>query len=458
MAKLNVQIEDGAFAHQITGAAFLAERKGALLADTMGLGKTRSAIMAADNVGAENILVLCPASVQTNWIREFNRWSNADRPFYVANGRDATINRHGIIIVGYQLAIEKRIRQQILANKWDVLISDEAHYLKEPTSSRTQAMYGPICDGNQGFSSVSEHVWLLSGTPTPNHPGELWVHLRNLFMSGIEIGGKPRGYSEFLNHYTVLKSGKYSDKIVAGKNFDELREKIAPFYLRRMRGDVDLPPITVGEVVLESGDLLADIRALEAGPAGDLIRSILSEDNPFDEFMEFVELSTLRRFVGLAKVKPVLELVRSEMPGHSEKMVIFAYHRDVIKALELELRKDFGVVTITGDTPVSWRQHTVDLFQEDPNVRLFIGQINAAGEGINLFAGNHVLLVEQSWVPGHNAQAIKRVHRTGQTSPVTARFVSLAGTLDEAVAATLRRKTMIVDAMYAQTERNPNGS
>jgi len=444
-------VPDNLFAHQVSGAAFLGDRKGALLADTMGLGKTRTAIAAADIASLNNILVLAPASVQINWQREFLKWSNASRPVYVASSRGSILNKTGVCIVGYQLAIDKRIRHQILASRWDLIIADEAHYLKEPDANRTQALYGPYCDGTNGFVSSADRTWLMTGTPTPNHPGELWVHLRNLHTQGIEVDGKLRSYADFLDHYTTSRPTKFGVKIIGGKNFEELREKIDPFVLKRTKEDVahSIPPVTFGDVVLESDDLLKDIKALENGPAGDYIRDVLEgDDEIFDAGIEFAELSTLRRYVGLAKVKPTVDLIKNDLGSNREKMVVFAYHRDVIEALRLSLHKDFKTVTLTGDTSITQRQKAIDDFQEDPDTRLFIGQIEAAGTGINLFAGNQVLFVEQSWVPANNEQAVSRVHRTGQKSPVTVRFVSLAGTIDEAVTATLRRKTKIITELY----------
>jgi SWI/SNF-related matrix-associated actin-dependent regulator 1 of chromatin subfamily A len=113
-----------------------------------------------------------------------------------------------------------------------------------------------------------------------------------------------------------------------------------------------------------------------------------------------------------------------------DKVVVFAYHKDVIEGLKNGL-ESHSPVTISGDTASSKRQEVVDRFQTDPKTRVFIGQITAAGTGITLTAASTVVFVETSWVPGEIAQAEDRCHRIGQKDSVLVQFLVFAGTLEE---------------------------
>ena len=148
-----------------------------------------------------------------------------------------------------------------------------------------------------------------------------------------------------------------------------------------------------------------------------------------------------RRFVGLQKTPAICELVKSELEsGAYDKIVLFAWHRDVIVDMQERL-KDFKAVTLFGGTDPERRDKNIKKFQTDRKCRVFIGQIRAAGIAITLTQAHQVGFVESSWVPGDNAQAAMRVHRIGQTHPVTCRFFGLAGSTDEKVQQVIKRKT-----------------
>lgn len=155
-------------------------------------------------------------------------------------------------------------------------------------------------------------------------------------------------------------------------------------------------------------------------------------------------VSTLRRYQGLQKIGPTIELVKAELEANAyKKIVIFCIHTDVIKALREGLRK-LGVVTLYGGTPPETRQRNIDNFQSnnEHSPRIFIGNIQAAGTAITLTNANQVIFVEQDWVPGNNAQAAMRCHRIGQTRPVFVRYLSLGhGTLDGRISDICARKT-----------------
>jgi SWI/SNF-related matrix-associated actin-dependent regulator 1 of chromatin subfamily A len=156
-------------------------------------------------------------------------------------------------------------------------------------------------------------------------------------------------------------------------------------------------------------------------------------------------VATLRRLTGIAKVAPVVEWVKDWLDAGGGKIVLFAHHREVIEGLQAGFPWH---VSISGQTPAGSRQHIVDTFNEDPYATVFIGQIQAAGVGINLTAASDVLFVESSWVPAENSQAAMRVHRIGQKNACLIRFATLAGSIDEHIQKAVQRKTRDIAALF----------
>ena len=429
------------FPYQVEGARFLATApsKGRLLADEPGLGKTAQAIAACDALGADRVMVVCPASVVEHWRREFTRFGQ---------------RREQYVQVIYYDAVS-RGAEALQGGKWDVLILDEAHYLKNRTSKRTRVILG-IEDPDEstrpllspgGLIGRADHVLLLTGTPTPNHPAELWPALHTLMPDAI-LGknGKPLPYHGFVNKFCKTRGNGFGIVITGGKNLPELRERIAPFVLRRKKDDVlkDLPPIRFTELPLSSefkmppevAALVPKVAAAIEAHGVDGLNAIASH------------VATLRRFTGLAKVAPASAWIRDALDGGIEKLVVFAYHREVLQALTVDAAKNgIGYACLTGAT--TDRQEEVDRFKNSGVCRVFFGQIQAAGVGISLTAASHLVLLEQSWVPAENEQAAMRIHRVGQNNACLVRVASLARSIDERISRAVIRKLETINALWA---------
>jgi SWI/SNF-related matrix-associated actin-dependent regulator 1 of chromatin subfamily A len=422
----------------------LAERRRALLCDEPGLGKTLQAIMACDHVEAARVLVLAPAAVTTNWQREFMRWQRISRHVSVIGAGDLSFGV-GVHIASYDRARQRPTLNALLARPWDVLVADEAHYLKNREAARTLAV--------MKLEAGAGHGWGLTGTPMPNSADELWPLLR---MFGPEaLGGL--AYYPFRKRYCVeipLGSGRFArSKIVGVKNAEALRTAMEPVLLRRKKVDVlkDLPPLREGELALSPGEHLAEIDAACADPEMEaLIKSVMAATLLSDDVEKHVQqmlqsasansISRLRRVTAAVKVRALAPLLAEELRGHGDKLVVMGWHRETLDVLEDALAA-FGPVRLDGQTPQNRRQAAIDSFQSDLGTRVFLGQIQAAGTGITLTAAADLVFAEMSWTPSDNAQAAMRVHRVGQTRPVLIRYATLAGTVDEAVIRTLRRKT-----------------
>jgi SNF2 family DNA or RNA helicase len=236
------------------------------------------------------------------------------------------------------------------------------------------------------------------------------------------------------------------------------------FMLKRNTEDVmkDLPKIFMQDVVVEPGEVELDgtfftsyvtpidrrdqLMGIIAAEEAKLNSTNVDDINALMATCESV--STLRKFTGLQKVQPVIDMIKKDFDeGLYSKLVIFAIHRDVINNLVDGLR-EYGITTIHGGTPAMKRQNHVNKFQNNPECRIFIGNIQAAGTNITLTASYNLIMIEQSWVPGENAQAIKRCNRIGSMYPLNVRVIGLANSIDGKIAETLRRKTQELTQLF----------
>jgi SNF2 family DNA or RNA helicase len=350
-------------------------------------------------------------------------------------------------VVSYdRLAVNRQEREAVREFEPDVLILDEAHYLKTRSTKRTTVLYGAHCYG-KGIASAAKRVWLLSGTPCPNNAGELWPHFRSLWPELIEVNEKPLTYVSFIQRYCVLQDSPFGPKILGNRNAEELRAILRQIMLRRRAEDVlkDLPPMLWQPVAVEPNDVIPDLTELESDPAVACLKEALTADGVIEGAA--VALASLRRVTGLAKANLAGRMIAEELEAKAyEKVVVFFQHLDVGKALISNL-SEYGVVSVSGSTTMTQRQNAIDQFQANPAVRVFIGQLQACSTAITLHAANQVVFVEQSWTPSDNAQAAKRCHRIGQSKPVFVRMLGLAKSIDEAVARVLARKSQAISEL-----------
>lgn len=442
--------------YQVIGAQFLAARSVAWLADDMGLGKSRQAIDAADLVRARNVAVVCPSSVRRTWATEFLRYQQVHRSVHIMDGRES-VPRFGVSIASYDIADRLGAGVRI---RFDVMILDEAHYLKNRTSRRSEAIMGisnpadwataaPV--ERHGVASLADHVWLLTGTPMLRDPTDLYGILDRFFPDVLirRTLDDPEGHKldrfRFKRRYCRLRQtgvGRYV--VIGGQRLPELAGMLRPIMLRRLTEDVagDLPAIRFEHVVVEAKGAHRALDAVDLGPEGETLRKALAKFDAGDlTALDRISahVATLRRLIGAAKVGPVAELLTDELEEAPRKIIVMAWHTEVLDGLHEALRS-YGVVRVDGSTTPKKRWDAVDRFQKDAKVLVFLGQIRAAGEGLTLTAACEQVMVESSWIPAHDAQAVKRAHRLGQTRPVRVRYVSLAGSIDERVAAVSARR------------------
>ena len=473
---------------QRAGIAYLAEHKRAFCADEMGLGKTIQGLAVAQYANAFPLVVVCPALVKMNWAKEairalpehitVKRWGAVDGITILNGGpREIGITLHDgrrvvvranlitpatkIVIVNYDI-LDKHM-DSLMSLDPVMVIADESHYVKNPKAKRTKALYT--------LTRNREYRILLSGTPLMNRPAELMPQLRILDRLS-DVGG----YSYFMNHYCAATVTRFGTDVSGAGNLQELNERLrATCYVRRLKQDVltELPdkmrqtialPITNRAVYqLAEDDLIAYLRG-EAEQDRVFLDSIAEYDEATRVEMLSVHLNTIeaktRRAEHLVRIEKLKMLaVRGMMPAAVEwvsdfldssdrKIGLFATHREIVGALG----ERFGAPTITGDTPLRERQAAVDTFQNDPAVRVIVGNIQAAGIGITLTAASDCAFLELGWNPAAHDQAEDRFHRIGQKAAVVATYLVAENTIHQTIANIIDSKRDVIDAATDGTE------
>jgi SNF2 family DNA or RNA helicase len=333
-----------------------------------------------------------------------------------------------------------KLLELIHRSAWDVVIIDEGHRLASPGSNRTARIYGRRLDRQKSLTEHAERVWVLTGTPTPNNAGEVYTHARALFPDAIGIheangaARRPMEQHEFIERFCHYRDTQYGRVITGSQNQRELRQRLGPWIMRRRKKDVlaELPPLDFVAVPVPAAALTAPGHL--APPPGlegdDLIAWLASHST---------QLATVRRELGMTKASAAVEYLTEMLEGGVRKVVVFAHHRELINIVAGDLA-EFNPVVITGDTSEPQRRKAIVAFQNNPETRVLVGQIDACGVAITLTAAHDVVFIECSWTPGANYQAASRCHRLGQRDGVLARMLYVPKSLDERIIKTFQRK------------------
>lgn len=438
------------YPHQIEGAKFLASREFAVLADDPRVGKTGAAIIGCDLVLAARILVVTTASGRGVWRKGFADWSVFPHVTQILTPKDRLRAETTVAIVGWPSVADHTLRMALLRGRWDVVILDEGHYAKNFDAKRTQAVFG-LCDGEQlttvhALGAAGARVWHLTGTPMPNSPFDLFPVLRFGAADRLaEQGEWPAVLSPeaFLRRYCETRPKKISrfrsiTVITGGKNLDELKARIDGLFLRRTQADVGITAPIFETVPLIVPD--AARRSVEKDLNATAVLAAIDSGSTRDLEMH---LGPLRRLTGNIKARAVAELVAEEFDCGLDRIVLAYWHKEVAEILA-EALAPFGVTGIDGSTPPAAREANVAAFSRPGGPRVFLAQIQAAGEAIDLSAAAEMLFVEMSFVPKDGAQMAMRVTNHTQTRQPRVRVASIAGSIDEAIQSSLLRKVTTI--------------
>ena len=436
------------FPYQDYGAQQCASHDVYGLHDEMGVGKTATIIRAMEYIVASRGIVIAPAMLRENWIGEYRKFSN----FGLKLCKGMTIHdyiawkrgKYDILITSYEQATKWAPDIVSSGTVVDFVAMDEAHYLKNSNAKRTKAITGPAYDGVNGILGFARHVWHITGTPMANDPLDIYTFLSVCrALNGMTEAAFTRKF--FYSHVTAYGARQ----AVKPEALPDLQALIANNSIRRTQKDVglDLPPIFMTTALVD-GDTKAIVELLKEYPGLDsAIERAISQGGL--SFLEAQHIATLRRLIGEAKAVPYAEVLVEELAGGAGKRVVFGIHKDALLLVRDHLlNHNIKCVVINGDTPERDRMASVNAFQERDEIKVFIGNIRAAGVGLTLTASCDIDMLESDWSPAGNAQAIKRIHRIGQTRNVRARFITLARSFDETVNRIVAAKT----ASIAQVE------
>ena len=416
---------------QEKGAQWLTQNDRAYLADAAGLGKTVQAVIAATRLNIRRPTVVCPAIARPVWLAHWHEWG------------DRTVVPD---IYSYERIVQTPRLQQDIVKEADLVIFDEWHYAKNPKARRARAA-GYI-------ANRASRTWLLSATPVPNNPSEIYTALRSVWPHLLREELGVWSYREFVEKFCVSEPVRHSNgwgtRIIGARNADLLRDVLASVMLRRKLEDVelDLPVLRWENTRLhllgeEWGELTEMLKGVATPEVVRDINQRLRRNQP----LPGAPLAALRRTFGVAKAVPAVRLLAEELElGKYEKIVVMAYHREVLGVLESGLKR-FGLVRTDGSTSPHWREQNIMNFQNDPTVRVFLGQYNTTGVSITLHAAHELVMVEQPWGPGDIEQIARRIHRIGQKSRCRVRMFVLPDTIDDAVAKVRARKLRMIGAV-----------
>lgn len=418
------------FPYQVSGIEFMKDRKRCLCADEAGTGKT---VMAAGVINElpelKSVLILCPASLRLNWIQELEKWLK--KPLDILD------------VISYDSVWRGKTFEERQGLHYDLIVMDEAHYIKNDTSKRSMAA--------QRLASKNEsRVILMTGTPVMNRPKDLYPLLTTL---------RPDMFSDY-RAFAMRYCGSFLQEIeVRGKtkkvwndngssNEEELQDILrSTLMIRRLKKDV-LPqlPKKVRQII--------EIENTEKAVEDEKVKwEKVSEKLGYEEALRalnegssvvFDEIAGERQNVALAKIPYAIEHIENLLLSE-EKVVLFAHHRSVIDQLMSGLEK-YKPVKLVGGMTEKAKNKSVVTFQNGPECRVFVGNIQAAGVGLTLTAASTVIFVELDMVPSTMTQAEDRCCRIGATAEsILVQHIVLNGSLDVKIARMLIKKQEISD-------------
>ena len=419
------------FDHQKIAVTKLVSNKKYILADDMGLGKTGSAVMATIACKAKKILIICPASLKLNWKREIEFYS--EEPVGIVDGKKWQDGKY--VIINYDILKNfhkipkgREDHSHILKEDFDLVIIDEAHYVSNGKAKRTKLV--------NHLTTKIDRLWLLSGTPMTSRPmnyynllklvgsrvAENWIHFVRRYCDGKQIF---RGYRKIWLTYGAT-------------NLDELRDKTQDKVLRRLKEDVlDLPDKIITPIQMK---LTSREYKREMGEYQDWKR----ENKTKGLSIQLAKLMTVRQIIAMEKVKETEQLIEQAI-NQDKKVIVFTNFTEPLLAIH-EKYKNNSVI-LNGTMKKEDRQKSVDRFQTDNNIKVFIGNVKAAGVGITLTAAEVVIFNDLSFVPSDMSQAEDRAFRIGQKKSVSCIYPIYENTIERKIFNIVNNKKSVIDTV-----------
>ncbi|MDA8940768.1 DEAD/DEAH box helicase [bacterium] len=411
-----------------------------ILADDMGLGKTTSTVIASLESDIKKVLIVCPASLKINWKREIELYS--DENVLIVEGKKwgSTFKYY---IINYDILknfhttenTEDSDAYKIILNEgFDLAIVDEAHYISNSQAQRTKLL-------NDILAKIPK-VWLLTGTPMTSRPIN-YFNLLKIVNSPLTLNWKSY-VLRYCKGYQFRVGGRKIWNTSGASNLDELREQTKAVVLRRMKTDIlDLPEKIISPIWLELKNSFYDDELTE------FLR--ISKENRKKESLTVTlnRLMKLRQLIAIEKVDHTCELI-DKVLEQGRKVIVFT---NFTMSLDMIYEK-YGkkAVVLDGRMSKDRRQQSVDRFQNEDKVKVFIGNIKAAGVGITLTAADTVIFNDLSFVPADHSQAEDRAYRYGQKNSVLVYYPVFENTIEMTIYNILQKKKEIIDQVMGDGE------
>ncbi|HWB12604.1 MAG TPA: DEAD/DEAH box helicase [Pirellulales bacterium] len=437
--------------YQLDGVAFATAAGRAILADDMGLGKTIQGVGTAELLAREadikKVLVICPASLKSQWRSEIHRFCARDVQLIGGAARERWnqySNECFFTVCNYEQVLRDILSVERV--KWDLIILDEGQRIKNWEAKTSNVIK----------SLKSRFALLLSGTPLENRLDDLYSVVQ--FIDARRLGP---GFRFFNRHRMLDDKGK----VLGYKNLAELREALKPVVLRRTRHSVrlELPPRTTEIVRIPPTD---EQLALH-GAHMQVVASIVAKK--FISEMDLLRLQKALLMCRMAadstylcdkqtpsfstKLEYLDDLFERLFEEEGRKVVLFSEWTTMLNLIEPLLKKrKLDFVRLDGRVPQRQRQELVHRFQSNPDCKLFL-TTNAGSVGLNLQAANTVINVDLPWNPAVLEQRIARAHRMGQTQSVQVYVLVTEETLEDNLLSTIAaKKDLALAALDPESE------
>ena len=423
--------------HQKEAVQKLVENKKFILADDMGLGKTTSTIIAALEANSKKVLIICPATLKINWKREIENYSN--KSIYIAEGKNFSTDAD-FVIINYDIIKnfhdpKKKDDSEILKANFDLVIVDEAHYIKNGQAQRTKLI-------NDLVKTV-DRLWLLTGTPMTSRPMD-YFNLLSLVDSPVSKNWMAYAI-RYCQGYQFNVGGRKIWNITGASNLEELRERTAGTILRRLKENVlDLPDKIITPVYLR---LKSKNYEEVMGEYYDWYDKNPDESKSLT--VQFSKLTKVRQIIADEKISQTIEIAENIIE-QDKKVIIFCNFTDSLNKIIEHFGK--SAVKLDGSMSKPERQRSVDEFQDNPKVKVFVGNIKAAGVGITLTSAEAVIMNDLSFLPSDHAQAEDRAYRYGQKNNVLVYYPIFENTIEGVIYDILNNKKQVIATVMGDNQ------
>lgn len=418
--------------HQKEAIEKLAGSKRFILADDMGLGKTTSTIIAALETKDKKILIICPASLKINWQREIENYT--DRSVYIAEGKHFS-TEHDFVIVNYDILknfydLKDKENSLITKSNFELIIIDEAHYIQNGQAQRTKLV--------NSFVKSVDKLWLLTGTPMTSRPMNYY---NLLFLIESPVAQNWMAYAiRYCQGYQFKAGNRKIWNVSGASNLEELRDRTSRQVLRRLKTEVlDLPDKIISPIYLR---LKSKLYEGLMGEYYDWYKNKKEESSSLT--VQFSKLMKVRQVIAEEKINDTIELAQNII-DQDKKVIIFTNFTDTLQKIHSHFGKQS--VYLDGSCTKPQRQYAVDQFQENDKIKVFVGNLKAAGVGITLTAGEAVIMNDLSFVPSDHDQAQDRAYRYGQKNSVSVYYPIFENTIEGVIYDMLSKKKNIIDTV-----------